>query len=575
MLRQILLVLLLLIISLTAWAAPDARTLTTTRTGNAKRLALVIGNDHYQHVSTLRNAVSDAQAMAAALERAGFQVILKTDISLDTFKQAIRQFKASLSGGDQALFFYAGHAVEIQNVNYLLPISIRKENDEQVKDDSFPLQRLLDDLREQKVGFALTIIDACRTNPFGGGTDGRSIGGKLGLAAQPASGQMILFSAGTGKEALDRLSPQDNHPNGVFTRVFLQEMQTPGTSVQQLLFNVRSRVLALTDKRQNPALYDESAGSDFYFYPAAPPPVPSVAAVVSAAPTKTAEQIEDEFWEAIKNSSDARNFERYRQTYPSGRYLGLAALKIEQLRPVAPVVRPIRLAYEPDMVPIPSGSYTMGCSRSLLLVGSRDSDCSDDEKPEHTVNLERFELGKYEVTQGQWKAVMGSNPSSFKDCGDTCPVENVSWDEIQTFIQKLNAQTGKTYRLPSEAEWEYACRAGQSSNYCGGDNVDSVAWYTSNSGNKTHPVGGKQSNVWGLYDMSGNVWEWVQDSYHSDYKGAPSNGNAWEGSRADARVLRGGSWNNNPQDVRAALRIRNVATVRGLNVGFRLARTLP
>ncbi|MDD4930520.1 MAG: SUMF1/EgtB/PvdO family nonheme iron enzyme [Gallionella sp.] len=249
-----------------------------------------------------------------------------------------------------------------------------------------------------------------------------------------------------------------------------------------------------------------------------------------------------------------------------------------------------RAAMGIDMVRIPAGSFAMGCENAkcessetgvwiwkrTLTTCSKGNDCYPSENPVHTVSLAAFELGKTEVTQGQWKAVMGGPPPelAFKDCGDTCPVERVSWNDVQTFIQKLNAQTGKTYRLPSEAEWEYACRAGQSSNYCGGDNVDNVAWYNSNSGGKMHPVGGKQANAWGLYDMSGNVYEWVQDPWHSDYKGAPTDGSAWQDS-SDARVLRGGSWNGLPRNVRAANRGSFTATGRDVFFGFRLARTLP
>jgi formylglycine-generating enzyme required for sulfatase activity len=225
------------------------------------------------------------------------------------------------------------------------------------------------------------------------------------------------------------------------------------------------------------------------------------------------------------------------------------------------------------MVTIDAGSFVMGCQ------SGRDKDCSSHESPTRSVSISSFELGKTEVTQGQWKAVMGSAPPelAFKNCGDTCPVERVSWNDVQEFIRKLNQQTGNQYRLPSESEWEYACRAGQSTNYCGGDNVDSVAWYGyEKSGKTTHPVGKKDANAWGLYDMSGNVWEWVQDSYHDSYKNAPPDGKAWEGVRAYARVLRGGSQDCDPQDVRAAYRNGSYApSMRSSDIGFRLARTLP
>ena len=217
----------------------------------------------------------------------------------------------------------------------------------------------------------------------------------------------------------------------------------------------------------------------------------------------------------------------------------------------------------PEMVLIPAGDFEMGSKNG-----------GANEKPPHTVNVKIFAIGKTEVTQGQWKAVMGSNPSSFKDCGDTCPVENVSWNDVQAFIQKLNAKTGKQYRLPSEAEWEYACRAGSQQEYCGSDNIDSVAWYNGNSGNKTHPAGQKQANAWGLYDMSGNVWEWLEDNYHDNYNGAPTDGSAWQGDGAK-RVLRGGSWYFELQNARAANRVRDDPALRNYNDGFRLARTLP
>ena len=185
------------------------------------------------------------------------------------------------------------------------------------------------------------------------------------------------------------------------------------------------------------------------------------------------------------------------------------------------------------------------------------------------VCLDAFRIGKYDVTQGQYKQVMGSNPSYYKQCGDNCPVESVSWNDAQAFINRLNSMTGKRYRLPTETEWEYACRSGgKNEEYCGGDNIDAVAWYNGNSGNKIHPVGQKQPNGLGIYDMSGNVWQWVQDWYGSDY---PSNGNNPLGASSGSnRVLRGGSWSYNPALARAALRLNSSPEDSNFNLGFRL-----
>ena len=195
----------------------------------------------------------------------------------------------------------------------------------------------------------------------------------------------------------------------------------------------------------------------------------------------------------------------------------------------------------------------------------------------HVTIAKSFAIGKTEVTQAQWQAVMGNNPSNFTTCGDTCPVEQVSWDDVQAYIKKLNAKTGKNYRLPTEAEWEYACRAGEQQEYCGSDSADSVSWNSFNSGsfffNTPHPVATKQANGFGLYDMSGNVWEWVEDSYHDNYAGAPTDGSAWGGN--SMRVLRGGSWGYDPKFARASSRSKFGTTYRYYSYGFRLARTLP
>lgn len=269
------------------------------------------------------------------------------------------------------------------------------------------------------------------------------------------------------------------------------------------------------------------------------------------------------FWKSVKDSKNPEDFKRYMEKYPYGVFMedAVTAMRdLEKKRSPAPgpadsnssPKRPSQAGIE--FVLIPAGSFRMG------------SDGCDIEKPMHQVTIGyTFFMGKYEVTQAQWQAVMGTNPSYFKDC-PLCPVEQVSWNDAQNFVTKLNQKNdGFRYRLPSESEWEYAGRAGSKGDYAG--DLNSGAWYGNNSGkspldavglwrsdpgnyskrltdngNHPHPVGAKLPNAFGLYDMHGNVWEWCEDSYHPSYDGAPSDGSAWLSGGQSSHVLRGGSW---------------------------------
>lgn len=233
--------------------------------GNRK--ALVIGNDTYSAVAPLVNARADALAVGQALQSVGFQVSTHLNLDEKAFKQALRDFRQQLQGGDEVVFFYAGHGVQLGNTNFLLPVDIKGDNEEQVRDDSIQLQRVLDDLHERKVRFSLAVIDACRDNPFR--TQTRALGGRGLAPTQAATGQMIIYSAGSGQQALDRLSAQDPEKNGLFTRVLLREMLTPQLPVDRVLRNVRNEVVRLARSvghEQTPALYDQAIG-DFYFRP--------------------------------------------------------------------------------------------------------------------------------------------------------------------------------------------------------------------------------------------------------------------------------------------------------------------
>lgn len=217
-----------------------------------------------------------------------------------------------------------------------------------------------------------------------------------------------------------------------------------------------------------------------------------------------------------------------------------------------------------ELVKIPSGSFMMG---------SPEGEGYSDEHPQHEVTIKEFYMSKYPVTQEQYRAIMGENPSYFKD-GDQLPVEQVSWDDAREFCQKLSEQTGKEYRLPTEAEWEYACRAGTTTKYYFGDDITEQQANYGSYIRKTTIVGKYPPNDFGLYDMHGNVWEWCEDDWHDDYEGAPTDGSAWVPERNDRKVARGGSWDDYPAYGRSAFRNNPSRDTRNGRLGFRIASSV-
>jgi formylglycine-generating enzyme required for sulfatase activity len=342
----------------------------------------------------------------------------------------------------------------------------------------------------------------------------------------------------------------------------------------------------LTNGRQRPREEIGLRGRFVLREAAASPTV--AAAPQGAAPTPPpAEDPERDLWELAKRRDNASSYEAYLRAFPQGRFAAVARAALQGLqpgsaRPVATVSPAPALAPPaaqapragevfkdcaecPEMVVIPAGRFLMGSPPGE--VGR-----FQDEGPQRWVEVPRFALGKFEVTQGQWLAVMGNNPSALSRCGMNCPVENVSWNDAQEFVRRLSQRTGQNYRLPSEAEWEYAARAGTTTAYFWGDRFDGE--HANSSSRSTVAVGRYPANAFGLHDMHGNAWEWIQDVWHGDYTGAPSDGSArMSGGDASRRVLRGGSWFSTPQFLRSAYRFRSTPDNRNDVTGFRIART--
>jgi formylglycine-generating enzyme required for sulfatase activity len=544
-----------------AYAADDR--VPAAQPAKDKRVALVIGNAAYG-TSPLKNPVNDARAIAAKLQKLGFDVVKRENLTTRQIGSTLREFRSKLGPGAEALFFYAGHGLQVKGVNYLPAVDADITSEEDVPNQSINVSQLLEIMDDTKTRLNLIFLDACRNNPFT--RRFRSAGGGLAKIEAP-SGTKISFATRPGSVAAD-----GEGSNGLYTEHLLRVMDERGMPIEQALKKVYSGVKKASKGAQEP--WEEGTiEGEFYFQAGSGVQVKQVENPSSPLPgARSAAQIEDELWDSIKEAREAAVFEEYLRHYPKGRYLAQARVKLAGMKAEMTKAAGEHLpgkvfkdcAECPEMVVIPAGSFKMG---SKVIVGA----------DQHVVRIGRpFALGRTEVTQRQWRDVMGSNPSRFTSCGDDCPVERVTWNTIQEFVRKLNQKTGKAYRLPSEAEWEYACRAGGTHTYCGGDGVDKVAWHEKNSESKTHPGGSKAANAWGLHDMSGNVWEWVADCANATYKAAPNDGGAWTEGDCTSRARRGGAWDQDPMFARADFRsFSGTGGFAGDNLGFRLARTLP
>ena len=592
---------------------------------HAKRIALVMGNDNYTSVSKLQKAGNDATAMARELKAAGFTVQLHRDLNYRGMVKAVEAFTNGITGGDEVVVFFAGHGVQIKNGSYLLPTDIEANSEKEVEKTAYELLALTDMISEAKPAFSLVMIDACRDNPLKAG--GRSVGNLRGLSAvEPPKGQIVVYSASRGQQALDRLNPQDSNPNGVFTREFITRMKKPGVKIEDLMREVQDSVESLAksvNHEQRPAVYNEARGNFYFFAPI----------TVEAAPLPPAKPDSSAFelamWDGVKNATTVAEVQAYLNRFPNGffselaraRIVALGGVKLETVsaggqsgpseqqlnaankpvsleiikdstaaltndttsltsnqnaptQPLAPQISNLPIPGTivkdcedcPEVVVIPAGSFEMG------------SNANKNSMPVHTVNVPSFLMGKTEVTRGQWKAIMGNYPKfETLNCAagyvdgkyvgrdlvskdtDQCPAQWIAFDMAVEFLSRLSKKTGKNYRLPSEAEWEYAARAGSKTEWSFGDDKNQInehAWYKNNtdpentflSTSKAQLVATKRPNAFGLFDMHGNVMEWTQDCLHVNYVSAPIDGTAWTSANPGAwlfhncnlRAVRGG-----------------------------------
>ena len=528
--------------------------------GTEKRIALVIGNSKYNGTS-LANPANDARDVAAALTELGFDVTAKIDVTQKEMNRSIVKFGEKLNANTVALFYYAGHGMQVKGKNYLIPVDAQIDSETAVRAETVDVDAVLDQLNRSPL--SIVILDACRNNPFE--RRFRSIGG--GLAAMDApKGTLIAYATAPGSVASDGTGR-----NGLYTQELLKAMRAPGLPVERMFKEVRKNVTRATGDAQIPWEMSSLTG-EFYFKPGKdsqlanlePVPAPSGNRVEVTRPVinNASQQNQSEY--EIDTDRLGSDYIHYVLDESNPTLCQAHCRDDAECRAwtfVKPEIQGKKaLCWLKNAVP--NSRFDKCCVSGVKLKDNSHQQYANVELVMIPIPGKNYELGKYEVTQVQWSSVMGNNPSHFSSCGDNCPVESVSWDDIQIYLQKLNENTGKQYRLPTRDEWEYACYGGEkNTSYCGGNDLGSMGWYKDNSNGQTHPVGKKQGNGYGLYDMSGNVQEWL--SICND------------GKNQRFCEIRGGSWFFKPELARVPNRFGNPPSYRSSGNGFRLARTLP
>ena len=689
-----------------------------------KRIALVIGNSAYQKVPPLANPARDADAMSEMFKNAGFDVVQsRHDLGIGDMRRALRDFSDEARDADVAIVYYAGHGMEVDGINYLIPIDAILERDIDAFDEAMPLDRVLTVIEPAKQ-LRLVILDACRDNPFRQTmrrtVASRAVGRGLAKVEPTNPNTLIAFAAKAGSTATD-----GDDSNSPFTAALLKHLPRPGLDLRKAFGFVRDDVLKLTRNRQEPFIYGSLGGDDVALVPALPPVVdvnkagkddyelaqqinvisvwdsfiskyPSgfysdlakaqreklIAAKAAAEEAdrlaarkkaledaKAAEAERERIAAEAKAAQDARIAADHAATVERAKAAEKAALqaRIEEAARVAGVViETSRIGKEtkgdgphvsmlcagsstrleamssrtaqtltqaeecglvpedlfrecqncPDLVVVPAGEVLMGSSRADIDNGL----AAANEGPQHKVVIKQpLAIGRFEVTRDQFAEFV--NSSGYK-AGDHCftfeqnnpqdranrsflnpgyvqegnhPAVCVSWADAKAYVAWLSHTTGKSYRLLSEAEFEYAARAGTKSRFGLANDPDEICKFANGADQAaktaglpgdvsymscrdgypfTAPVGSLAPNAFGLYDLIGNVWEWTEDCYYGDYATAKADSAAHMNATCSTRAVRGGDWFSTEASLRPAVRAKANADARHDDIGFRVARTL-
>jgi formylglycine-generating enzyme required for sulfatase activity len=496
-------------------------------------------------------------------------VVYAENAKRSEIETAIRTFTTKLGWGVTAVVYYGGHAIQYEDRNFLLPIDSKIATEADVRTEGIDIDLILDPLIVSRPAGCVVILDAARKNPWQQILSSRA----RGLSIQPPIvGVTVIYPVAPGEIVGD--AARDTN---LFAVELAKSAKVQGLPFREVFRRVRTAVSQTTRDRQVP--WESS-------------PSPEQLVISSTRkPVRAADPLESGFWETIKGSDSAADFKAYLDSYPDGPFAATARTRLQQIEarnvvkpavaapaPATPQSTPaapqpaIRDCQQcPEMVLIQAGVFAMGSSEMF-----------DFEAPVHQVSIRKaFYIGRREVTYEEWDVCFAEGGCKQKpdDRGlgrGRRPVTDLDWDDAKSYVAWLSQKTGKAYRLPSESEWEYVARAGTTTTYPWGRTVEkdkaNCIGCTSDPVRKAIDTGSFQPNAFGIYDMTGNAAEWVEDCWSDSYRGAPADGSAWTKPQCRERVLRGGSFNNDPKYLRSAARFKYDHDVRFYTNGFRVVR---
>ncbi len=573
-----------------------------------KRVALVVGNARYETAGRLDNSEKDATLMAETLSAVGFTMVggaAQLNLDDEKFRQVLKEFGEQLEEADIGLFYYAGHGVKGEDTNYLVPINATfnkpPDPDSMIEVNSV-LRRMSGGAR---VRLKIIILDACRNNPFASAARSiviargrdidavkmRDVGGPSGGLVQMRApkGTLIAFATEPGKTAQD--GPQGG--NSPYTNVLADTIRTSAAGILDMFSEVSDKVAELTGSTQVPTVsYTGGIDNRFHFGPPTGQ-APKTASAVPAAPAAlTGADIASKYEAAIRTAALEQDGAAAQQSQKGGlpAQTPVGLLSPQQERALKLLDRFKECDNCPEMVTVPAGTFLMGSPPT-------EPGHQSNEGPQQQITFARpFAVGRSAVTFDEWNACVaedGCNAYRPGDYGwgrDKRPVINVSWGDAHAYAAWLSKKTGAPYRLLSEAEREYATRACTSTDcpstpfWFGAEISPDRAnydWRRSYNGSakaqaalRTVATDASEPNPFGLFQVHGNVREWVEDCWNPSLSGQPPDGTARMRGDCSGHVLRGGSWKEEPRDLRSAKRTWEMADERQPEIGFRVARTL-